>query len=392
MQAAYPLTPQGTDSHLCSFNPLSLEFRLNNKNNNIINGGSLNSGNKFNFFRRPQLENEETYSTTQTSSSLPPSHDPSQDTADALLARELNRMSIQEREKIFEEIHGVDGVEGNEEDPRFLSQCLEEMQEELRKLNRKSAYLQAKIQNRGYVSKRDLLLKFLRSEAYKPKEAAIRLVAFFELKLELFGKEKLTKEIRVEDFSTSPNDLAALELGLFHRLPGRDRSGRVILGKFHRPEFCHIPLESKMRICWYMLMTVAEEEKDQRQGVVLLVFNMNGIVNRVETWKNSTLLAAIPVRVNAFHMCYNDPKITVLTSLAMLAMGPYYRARFRMHEGMYSSIHLVYLLGPLRPHYTYTFLTCPLQINYKRYYHRMHLHVADIWHPNTSTTNKRHRQ
>jgi hypothetical protein len=340
MQAEYPLNQQGTDSHRCSFFPLSSGLLLNNdnNNNNNNNGGSLNSGSKFSFFRRPghQLENEETYSSTQqTASSLPPSHDPSPESADALLARELNRMSIQEREKIFEEIHGVDGVDdGNEEDPKFLSQCVEQMEEELRKLNRKSAYLQAKIQNRGYVSKRDLLLKFLRSETYKPKEAAIRLVAFFELKLELFGKEKLTKEIRAEDFTKNPDDMAALESGLFHCLPGRDRSGRIILGKFHRPEFSHIPLESKMRMCWYMLMTVTEEERDQRQGVVLLVFNMDGIVNRVETWKNSTLLATIPVRVNAFHMCYNDPKITVLTSLAMLAMGPYYRARFRMHEGM----------------------------------------------------------
>ena len=124
-----------------------------------------------------------------------------------------------------------------------------------------------------------------------------------------------------------------MEAGFFQMLPSRDRSGRLVIGKFHQDAHDDVSLESKLRAFWYMLMVAVQKEEDQKRGIVILVVKMDRKVNRLETWKNSTLLATAPVRVKAFHICHNDPRVSVLTSLCMLALGPYYRARMRVHEG-----------------------------------------------------------
>jgi hypothetical protein len=332
MQANGLYTQQETADYCCTFpRPSQLPFGGD--------GGRINSNFGSGFpslvpSRRHHLvANESSLSRTQVPSSLPPTQDPSPESTDALLARELNTLSIQEREKVFEEIHGVDSIEETPDRPELLNQQLAQMDFELTKIHRKSAYLKARIQSPEYVSNREFLLRFLRVDGYNPKDAADRLVSFFDFKLELFGPKKLTEDIKIEDFYSNLDDKAALESGVFQLLPGTDRSRRPIVGKFHHADFIDIPLESKLRVFWYILMAATESELDQKRGIVLMVFNMTTIVNRLETWKNSVLMGTLPVRVNAFHICHNDPKITVLSSLAMIAMGPYYRARLRIHEG-----------------------------------------------------------
>jgi hypothetical protein len=298
-------------------------------------GVNPNRRHNFSFMGKNHFKDEDVLSEPQVPSSLPPSQDPIPGYTDALIARELNQLSRQDREKILAEIHGVDYTEETKESPEFLDLRLKQVNQELQELPSTSAYLKAKGQNPDYASKRDLQLKFLRAESFRPKDAARRIAGFFEYKLELFGPGKLTRDIGVSELMDDPDDKKVLESGLFQRLAGRDRSGRLVVGKFHRPENAELPLASRLRVFWYVLMTAVEADIDQRRGVVLVVFNMNGIVNRVDTWKNTTLLGTLPVRVNAWHICHNNPRTSMLASLAMLAMGPYYRARLRVHEGAF---------------------------------------------------------
>ena len=206
------------------------------------------------------------------------------------------------------------------------------MEREILKIDRKHAYLQANLQNQSYTSNKKFLMKFLHAEQGDPKEAASRLVAYFEFKLELFGADKLTKEITIKDFLDHPDDKRALESGVFHTLD-RDRSGRQIIAKFIKRDWADIPTDSKLRVFWYMVMAAVENEEDLKRGIVIVVVNMDGFSDRLEVWKNALLLSALPVRVNAVHMCLTSQRVSVLIALCTLALTPYYRCRIRVHKG-----------------------------------------------------------
>ena len=71
---------------------------------------------------------------------------------------------------------------------------------------------------------------FLRAENYNPYNAASRMVRFFDEKCELFGADKLTKDITLDDLD--PDDIAALENGFFQLLPEKDCAGRKVFCVF----------------------------------------------------------------------------------------------------------------------------------------------------------------
>jgi hypothetical protein len=161
----------------------------------------------------------------RTQPDVPPPQDPRPEEFDALFAQELNKLSIQERDDVLQDLHGVSDIIA--EDENLVSRCLQEMHGAIVAINEKDAYLMAEAQNYDYVHSLDFRLMFLRAEYFNPEDAAIRLVAFFESKKDLFGVEKLTKPITLDDLG--PDDIAALEAGYSQLLPGRDRAGRAIV-------------------------------------------------------------------------------------------------------------------------------------------------------------------
>ena len=316
----------------------------------------------------------------------PPPSNPREEETDKLLAQELNSLSLKERHLVYEDVHGVavvsniydqskntanqaasttdgggklDGRVGNniagpvspslmigdvgdqEEDPFEAVQLVEDVIDFLTSIptRRKSAYLLAVQQNEQYVHHYDFIMRFLRSDRYNVKDAAHRVVGFFEYKRELFGMDKLTKDIGVEDFygpdaADPQNDRLALESGLFQLLPGNDRSGRAVIVKYHNWDFEHFPLLSKLRVFYYLMMVATATTESQLRGVVIVVFNMIGANDREETWRNTTLLWSLPVKVCAFHVCHDaNPNTKGLTALAVSAVNTCIRMRVRVHEG-----------------------------------------------------------
>jgi hypothetical protein len=151
---------------------------------------------------------------------------PQQD-GDALLAKEMAVMSVQERELSLNDIHGVSDV--IHEEPGFVRAKAEEMEIEVSKLTNKGkeAYMQAEAQNKEYVTCDKFRLKFLRAEMFDARLAAGRMVRFFDEKKKLFGPDKLTKEIKLCDLDK--DDQKFLERGIAQILPQRDRAGRCIM-------------------------------------------------------------------------------------------------------------------------------------------------------------------
>ena len=128
-----------------------------------------------------------------------------------LLAKELNYLSIKEREHAYFDIHGVS--ESIDETPSFVAQKLAELDTNISKMKKhRSAYDKAKAQNPDYVFSRNFRLSFLRSEHFEPTQAALRLVKFCQGKLELFGEESLGRNITMKDLDEQ--DLECLKSGI----------------------------------------------------------------------------------------------------------------------------------------------------------------------------------
>ena len=90
----------------------------------------------------------------------------------------------------------------------------------------KPAFELAKAKSPAYVYDSKFRLQFLRADYFNPRDAAARFVAYFEMKQELFGVDKLCEEIKYSDLR--PQTVAVLESGYTQLLDGKDTSGRPI--------------------------------------------------------------------------------------------------------------------------------------------------------------------
>lgn len=143
-----------------------------------------------------------------------------------ILAKELQNLTVAEREEVYQDIHGVSEVD--QEEPGFVQTSMNMLELELCKIEHQSkAFQMALQQSPRYV--RDMYLMFLRCERFLYKSAAERMLRHFDFKLRLFGPDKLCKDITLHDFNEA--DLACLQVGFFQLLQTRDRAGRAVLLK-----------------------------------------------------------------------------------------------------------------------------------------------------------------
>ena len=174
----------------------------------------------------------------------------SQEELDALCAREMWDLTVEEREGILYDIHGV--AEVIEETPELCQEQGRLLEVELglltimasrrqrlfpahtatatvkttERTTMGAAYIMALQQNEAYVKACHVM--FLRANRWNPKLAADRMVLFFQTKLDLFGPSALTEKITIERHLTK-DDRHALESGKFQLLPVRDTAGRAIV-------------------------------------------------------------------------------------------------------------------------------------------------------------------
>jgi hypothetical protein len=143
---------------------------------------------------------------------------------DTILALEVHNLSLQERNRVYEEVHGV--AEPLKEDPEFVAQRLSEFDWHLAAIQNKPAYDFALQQSPQYIIDRNFRLGFLRSTEFDAHKAAQKFVNHFDFKMELFGREKLGQNITLADLDEK--DLMYLRKGAIQILPSTDRIGRPI--------------------------------------------------------------------------------------------------------------------------------------------------------------------
>ena len=155
-----------------------------------------------------------------------PTECPTPESTSAMIAKEMNQLSVNEREKVLEDVHGI--ARAVDEPLDYVRNSLVLLEQELSKITRnKAAFDLAKIQSKEYVSSEKLGLMFLRAESFDAHKAAARMVRFFDEKYELFGADKLARNIVLADLD--PDDITVLEKGVCQVLPRKDCAGRKVL-------------------------------------------------------------------------------------------------------------------------------------------------------------------
>ena len=144
---------------------------------------------------------------------------------DAELAKSLHELSAQDRNSLYEDIHGVAPVAA--EDPELVTRRLNQLEDEIERVkDDKSAYSKALFLAPRLVKSREFRLMFLRATNYDPRQSARRIVQHFRDKARLFGEGKVGKTITLEDLNE--DDMAALQSGAEQFLPVPDRAGRAV--------------------------------------------------------------------------------------------------------------------------------------------------------------------
>ena len=125
----------------------------------------------------------------------------------------------------------------NPEEPQFVQDSLANLNNELSNINHndKVAYEQVLEQSQRqanpsevYVMSDSFKLSFLRADRFNAKDAAKKIVGYFQIKKELFGVENLCKELTFDDLSYE--EQCILRDGEVYRfLPETDHAGRHIL-------------------------------------------------------------------------------------------------------------------------------------------------------------------
>lgn len=289
-----------------------------------------------------------------------PENYPSPDGIDNLLNTELCNLSLDERGQVFDDIHGVS--DNIEETPELVSESLQRLDAELKLIANKYAYDFAYALDPKYVKNPIFRLRFVRASLFDAKAAASRLVQHFEIKMELFGKEKLSQDITQDDLG--PEDLTMLYSGYYQNIGVRDRAGRGVdlwltnmkpnLGLDHATETKHrvsltnlkflhrvclsltIQVYPQLRRLFYAQMVISTNEEIQKKGQVVIIWAINNSIaskNRSAIWATTKMLSCLPMRLNAVHICYNNAFIKAFITLGSYAADTFTRVRMRSHFG-----------------------------------------------------------
>jgi hypothetical protein len=251
---------------------------------------------------------------------------------DTHLANEIARLSMEERDEVLRDIHGV--ADHVDESPEFIARNLLELEHALEKIRRKDAFNLAKSISSEYVNNEKFRLAFLRAGLFDVEKAADRMVRHFETKLDLFGPEVLARDITMDDLDE--DDMICLRSRVTHVLPVRDSSGRAIScwAPGLRPNNC--PLRAKLRGWFYGAMLLLWDEETQKKGSVLVVYltgTGNTDIDRSLAWNLPSTSAAIPLRSASVHLCIDGSTVHPLVALSLRVIGRYARLRIRFHFG-----------------------------------------------------------
>lgn len=258
------------------------------------------------------------------------------------IAKEMTDLTVQERERIYNDVHGV--TQDLEETPEMMQGCLTDFDATITSMPNKDrkAFNKACFLRPSLETDIKFKLQFIRADKYNARHAAQRMVSHFEEKLKLFGEDKLVKRITIDDLSEL--GLQVFQSGFLADCPVKDQRGRPIcfFDDTKLEKLNHIPIEALLRCFWYqMMIRIRDDTIVQKRGMVGLCFNQEGLglstwsVMKVTEFGNRWMhmMRCLPFFYSSYHICYDDPRIEVSISVFRLVVGKEIRLRLRTHLG-----------------------------------------------------------
>lgn len=185
------------------------------------------------------------------------------DRTENILAEGMNQLSFVELQREQEDLHGV--AADHTERTGELTRRLFALESQLQASKSQTAYETAERMNPDYVSDRDFRLNFLRANRYDPEQSADQMIRYFEIKSQLFGVNKLTKDIRLSDLSS--DDIHCLRQGNYQISPIKDRANRTIIIQFpsnQNPKMTQNELRSR----FFFYMDVVKSLNSTNRSIV----------------------------------------------------------------------------------------------------------------------------
>lgn len=134
------------------------------------------------------------------------------------------------------------------------------------------------------------------------------------------------------------NDTAALETGFCQVTTLKDEAGRGILflspGKYDKAQ---VEVKSMVRMIWYMVHAMLENENVQKHGMILMVNPRNvgfqSISRDLQRQAAFSVSRCLPMRIGAFHVCQPSWIFRLSIPFLRLFIGPRLRPVFKVHAG-----------------------------------------------------------
>ncbi|CAJ1965533.1 unnamed protein product [Cylindrotheca closterium] len=264
-----------------------------------------------------------------------PNEDEKKKELDNLLSQAFNELTFEEREEHQELLHGVKVT--NTEDEALLHGALQELERHLTNIKSDSVYEMAESMDPVFVNARAFRAMFLRANDYDAKASSDQMLRFFESKQQLFGSDKLVKDITIDDFDE--DDMARLKTSLV-QLAARDRSGRQTLFHFGGRRLGGLisskkSIESVLRAQYYVTMKALQSEETQLRGIVSIWYTLGELELKMQKgyFERFTLARALPQKVVAIHFCVKESQQLSPITFLVKVMQAKMRAKFKLHFG-----------------------------------------------------------
>lgn len=292
------------------------------------------------------------------------------------LAEDLAKLSVGDRERIYEELHGI--VKTNDVPIEENTPALDALIDSLRNIlvQERSSFPLVDLAFRQFpsrISSRSFLLMYLRATEYKVEATAARIRLNLELQDLLFGREKVGKRITLDDMSEK--DMHALRSSFFQVLPQKDSAGRSVFfdsishrtwaehghsmvsssNEKHAKEIVleafliiNVPLlhlsiidQYQVRAGWWLFMSKVEyDEILQHRGIILIMSYLGDIrsdfgtpTSNAESYRLTELaFRSLPLFDRGVHVLMN-PSVYVRVFDFLRSHLRSSRFRTRVHQG-----------------------------------------------------------
>ena len=296
--------------------------------------------------------------------------------------REYYRMSQTDQLRVWDDLTGAEGqrrvfANGKElaglkeefEPTQMVEDALRKLPLELQRIPnsmRHEALNMVLESAPDYVHDRSFMIRFLRAEKFDVYAAASRLCRHFEAKLELFGPDKLGRDITLDDLNE--DDMAAFETGYIQVLNEQDHAHRHVVFFYKAVSSeCYKDRENivsfllvsyialrlwlhyahpfpllQLRAFFYMAWRLSEREDVQKLGITNVVYNNGGFPRQGMDYEKSRRIAHLfqsnPLKMNNFYVCVDDkPWLTVVETFAVM-ITRFLRVRLRMFRGTHHEV------------------------------------------------------